>query len=216
MAVVLDLGVSSMQLDTTERGFSFRRDARLDMRMDTREKLTAYDLVNGLKAGELEDIFRRYGEERRAKSIARAIERRRMKAPISTTAELAELVASVMPPKARHGRIHPATRVFQALRIAVNSELDCIEQGVEASIEVLGAGGRLVVISFHSLEDRLVKHKLRALSASCTCPPRALKCICDSKPKLKVITKKVVKPTPGEVERNPRARSAKLRAAERL
>ena len=220
--ILLDLGVSSIQLDRGERGFSFMKDARLDMRMDKSQVRSAFELVNGLDARELERILREYGEERRARSISRAIVRQRERSgAIETTLELSELVSRCYYKgrKGRRGdrdRIHPATRVFQALRIAVNEELDCLNEALISGTRMLGTGGRIVVISFHSLEDRLVKKTFRELSRDCVCPPRIPQCVCGVKPVLRVITRRVVVATAGEVEANPRARSAKLRAAEKL
>lgn len=193
--VLADLGVSSPQLDHPERGFSFRYEGALDMRMNPGQQLTAADLVNHRSERELADIFYHYGEERLSRRIARRIVERR---PFQTTTALADAIAASVPGKYRHGRIHPATRVFQALRIAVNSELDVLEQLVQVAPSWLKPGGRLVIISFHSLEDRRVKHGLRGHE------------------QLKVITKKPVVATEDEIRRNPRARSAKLRVAERI
>jgi 16S rRNA (cytosine1402-N4)-methyltransferase len=212
--MVLDLGVSSFQLERPERGFSFRFDTRLDMRMDRTQELTAYELVNELPKAELERIIRTYGEERRARQIARAIERARELKPIETTGELARIVLEVVPK--RPGRIHPATKVFQALRIAVNDELENLKLGLGDGIEMLGRGGRMVVISFHSLEDRIVKNFFRDLSKGCVCPPGLPKCVCGKKPSVRLLTRRVVTPTPGEIDANPRARSARLRAIEKL
>jgi 16S rRNA (cytosine1402-N4)-methyltransferase len=212
--MVLDLGVSSFQLERPERGFSFRFDTRLDMRMDRTQELTAYELVNELPKAELERIIRTYGEERRARQIARAIERARELKPIETTGELARIVLEVVPK--RPGRIHPATKVFQALRIAVNDELENLKLGLGDGIEMLGRGGRMVVISFHSLEDRIVKNFFRDLSKGCVCPPGLPKCVCGKKPSVRLLTRRVVAATPGEIDANPRARSARLRAIEKL
>ncbi len=214
--VVLDLGVSSYQLERAERGFSFLRDAPLDMRMDRRQTLTAYDLVNGLSEKELEEIFRLYAEERRARSFARAIVRARQTRPIKTTGELADIIMDTLPERLKHARIHPATRVFQALRIAVNRELENLNAGLRHSIDCLNRAGRIVVISFHSLEDRIVKNTFKELEKGCICPPELPECACGRKPVLRVITKKVVLPSLKEVEKNPRARSARLRVAEKL
>lgn len=214
--VVLDLGVSSFQLESAQRGFSFSRDAPLDMRMDPTRGTTARELVNTLSAGELARIFRLYGEERFSKRIAGAIVRAREKKPVETTGELAAIVEGAVPGKFRHQRIHPATRVFQALRIAVNDEMESLEAALAGGMEVLVPGGRMVVISFHSLEDRTVKRAFRDFARGCVCPPDSPKCVCGHKPLARVITRKPVLPAPEEVERNPRARSAKLRAAEKL
>lgn len=213
---VFDLGVSSYQMDSRMRGFSFRFDSRLDMRMDAAQKTSAYELVNELSEEELERIFSDYGEERFARRIAGAIARVRIHKPIETTGELARLVLDAVPKKFHGTHIHPATRVFQALRIAVNDELESLKEGLDAAIEVLNPHGRVVVISFHSLEDRIVKTRFRELSIGCVCPPRIPQCVCGIKPSLKIITKKVVTPSEEEERKNPRARSAKLRAAEKL
>ena len=216
--IVLDLGVSSHQLDTSSRGFSFRSDDPLDMRMDDTETLTAAHIVNERTEKELAGIFKVYGEERYARRVARAVVREREKAPIETTGKLAAIVTGAVPgPKGpRREKIHPATRVFQALRIVVNDELEGLKRGLAEGVEVLSPGGRYVVISFHSLEDRIVKHFFRDLAMDCICPPSAPVCICDRAAKLSVLTKRVVVADASEVERNPRARSAKLRAAVRL
>lgn len=214
--IVFDLGVSSYQLDEAGRGFSFRFDSRLDMRMDTTQAATARDLVNTLDADELARIFREYGEEKDAKRIARAIERARRAAPIETTGELVRIILDTVPKRFHAGAIHPATKVFQALRIAVNDELHSLSEGLRAGVDALRVGGRLVVISFHSLEDRIVKKTFRELSAGCVCPARIPRCVCGKKPALELLTKKPVTPSEEEAQRNPRARSAKLRAAARI
>ena len=213
--ILLDLGVSSHQLETAGRGFSFTQSAPLDMRMDRDAPLTARELVNTADPRELKRILRTYGEELQAARIARAIAERRQQAPIETTGELAAIVAAAMPAHMRHGRIHPATRTFQALRIAVNDELTGLNRGIASGIDRLKEGGRFSVISFHSLEDRMVKDLFREASRGCTCPPDLPVCACGGKPRLRVITRKPVRPGDDEVERNPRARSAKLRTAER-
>jgi 16S rRNA (cytosine1402-N4)-methyltransferase len=214
--VVMDLGVSSYQLESPERGFSFRLDAGLDMRMDRSAELSARDLVNDLGEKELADIFHRYGEERFSARVARAIVRARQTKPVETTGELAAIVIEAIPKKFHGRKIHPATKVFQALRIAVNDELESIRGGLSGAVESLSAGGRLVVISFHSLEDRLVKGAMRELSTGCICPPRIPMCVCGRSPAARLLTKKAVTPSPGELERNPRSRSARLRALEML
>jgi 16S rRNA (cytosine1402-N4)-methyltransferase len=213
--VVLDLGVSSYQLERAQRGFSFRFDAPLDMRMDTRRPLTAHDLVNGLSAEELERIFREYGEEKDARRVARAIVKERGARPIATTGALAEVVSRAVRPD-RGRAIHPATKVFQALRMAVNEELENLTHGLNGAIESLKSGGRLVVISFHSLEDRIVKNAFRLSSAVCVCPPRSPKCVCGVNPLLRLPGRRALKPSLDEVGENPRARSARLRVAERV
>lgn len=214
--VIFDLGVSSYQFDKPERGFSFRFDARLDMRMDASLELSAYDVVNGYDGSELERIFAEYGEERFARKIAQTIERVRQARPIETTGELARLVLDAVPKRFHGANIHPATRVFQAIRIEVNDELGSIEAGLRAAIEILKPGGRVVVISFHSLEDKAVKNIFRELSETCVCPPRFPVCICGRKPMVRVLTKRAAMPTDEEVNNNPRSRSAKLRAAEKI
>ncbi len=214
--IVLDVGVSSYQLESPERGFSFRLDARLDMRMDKRQKVSAYDLVNTLPGHELAGIFRKYGEEREAKRIASIIEKARQVKPVETTGELASIVLKAIPGKFYSGGIHPATRVFQALRIAVNDELQSLTKGLPDGITCLKSGGRFVVISFHSLEDRIVKNIFRDSSTGCVCPPRIPMCVCGRKPVTRPLTKKAVTASAEEVRRNPRARSAKLRAVEKL
>lgn len=214
--ILLDLGVSSHQLDTAERGFSFNSDAPLDMRMDRSRGLAARDLVNTLPERELKKIFRDYGEEAMAGRIARAIASKRREAPIERTRELAGIILDAVPPPQRRLGIHPATKVFQALRIAVNDELTSLHRAVQEGVDLLGEGGRMVVISFHSLEDRIVKNHFRSLEKGCICPPGFPHCTCGRKPRLKVLTRKPVLPGPEEVEANPRSRSAKLRAAERI
>jgi 16S rRNA (cytosine1402-N4)-methyltransferase len=214
--IVLDLGVSSHQLETAGRGFSFTKPALLDMRMDQDAPRTARELVNTADPRELKRILREYGEELQAGRIARAIAERRKAGPIETTDELAGIIASAMPARLSHGRIHPATRTFQALRIAVNDELESLHRGIASGIDSLKEGGRFSVISFHSLEDRMVKDLFRDASRGCTCPPDLPVCACGGQPRLRVITRKPVRPGEEEVEHNPRARSAKLRTAERI
>lgn len=214
--VLLDLGVSSFQLDKAERGFSFGKLAPLDMRMDQKLKLSAYDIVNSFAQKDLEKIIRDFGEEKMAGRIARAISQKRHLSPIKTTVELAAIVAAAMPAKFRHQKIHPATRTFQAIRIAVNQELDNIKPAISAAVNVLTPGSRIGIISFHSLEDRLVKNEFRSLTGRCTCPRDIPVCICHREAKLKVLTRKALIASPAETENNPRARSAKLRVAERV
>lgn len=209
--ILFDLGLSSMQLDNAERGFSFRLEGPLDMRFDPGSDLTAADLVNNLPVEELAEIIWRFGDERQSRRIARAIVRAR---PLDTTTELAEVVSAVAG-RSRRG-LHPATKTFQALRIATNQELELLEQGLQIGLELLRPGGRMVVISFHSLEDRIVKRFFKRESQDCICPPETPLCVCDHKASLKVITGKPVRPGETEIEINPRARSAKLRIAERL
>jgi len=213
--MLLDLGVSSHQLDTPERGFSFRHDAPLDMRMNQSDGMTAADVVNTTDEAELMRIFFQYGEERYSRRIARKIVEQRSESPLTRTLELAELVRQAVPGGYRPAKIHPATRVFQALRIYVNDELGQVERGVAAGIELLKPGGRLVVISFHSLEDRIVKHLFRDKAQGCICPPRLPVCQCHHTPQVKVLTRKGIKPQSTEVEQNARSRSAVLRAVER-
>ena len=214
--MLFDLGVSSPQVDNIERGFSYMHDAPLDMRMDRRGWLTAFEAVNSWPESELRRIFHEYGEERYAGLIARAIIKKRVSAPIRSTFELNEVIFSAMPAAARREVQHPAKRCYQALRIAVNGELESISGMLDAVPSRLKAGGRLCVISFHSLEDRLVKNSFAALAKSCVCPKDFPVCVCGKTPILKVITKKPITPGSDEVERNPRARSAKLRIAEKL
>ncbi|MFQ5735346.1 MAG: 16S rRNA (cytosine(1402)-N(4))-methyltransferase RsmH [Thermodesulfobacteriota bacterium] len=214
--IVLDLGVSSFQLESGERGFSFARDARLDMRMDRTQGLTAYDIVNGQSVEELARILREYGEERDARRIARAIDRQRKIRPVATTLQLAAIVEAAVPRRFQPRSIHPATRVFQALRIAVNDELEGLAQGLEAGLRALRSGGRFVVISFHSLEDRIVKRSFRDFSTGCVCPPRIPKCVCGHEPGARLLTRRAVKPSEQETGSNPRSRSARLRAVEKL
>lgn len=214
--LLLDLGVSSYQLDAPQRGFSFRSEAPLDMRMDQTTGVTAAEVLNSCDAAELTRIFREYGEERYAGRIARRIERERQLAPLETTRQLAELVRGAVPGGFVPGRIHPATRVFQALRIHVNQELDHVAKGLEQGLELLRIGGRMVIISFHSLEDRLVKQFFAAQARSCICPPRLPFCNCGHQARVEVLTRKAVRAGEAEVNANPRARSAVLRAIRRI
>jgi 16S rRNA (cytosine1402-N4)-methyltransferase len=212
-AILFDLGVSSMQLDRPERGFSYASDAPLDMRMDPSAEHSARDLVNEASERELTDIFRGYGEERYARQIARAIVRRRKQAPFERTGELVETIRGAIPTPARFGDGHPARRVFQALRIAVNDELASLEAALPAALDTLNPGGRLAVISFHSLEDRIVKRFLRREERGCTCPPELPVCVCGREPSLRALNRKAIRPSREEVATNPRAGSARLRAA---
>jgi 16S rRNA (cytosine1402-N4)-methyltransferase len=212
-AVLLDLGVSSMQIDRPERGFSYAVDAPLDMRMDPGADLSARDIVNEWDERELATIFRRYGEERFSRQIARALVRRRGERPFERTAELVETIKAAIPAPRRFGDGHPAKRVFQALRIAVNDELASLEQALPAALAMLRPGGRLAVISFHSLEDRIVKRFLAAQARGCTCPPELPVCVCGKEPSVRLLTRKAVRPSPQETAGNPRAASARLRAA---
>ncbi|MDX6397677.1 MAG: rRNA (cytosine1402-N4)-methyltransferase, partial [Gaiellaceae bacterium] len=209
-AILLDLGVSSMQLDRPERGFSYAADAPLDMRMDGAAELSARDLVNEAEERELGVIFKRYGEERYARQIARAVVRRREERPFERTIDLADTIKQAIPTPARFGDGHPAKRVFQALRIAVNDELGALEAALPAAVRMLRPGGRIAVISFHSLEDRIVKQYFRELARGCTCPPEFPVCACGNEPVLRDLTRKPVRPGAREVESNPRSSSAKL------
>ena len=214
--VLLDLGVSSHQLDTADRGFSFSSDAPLDMRMDRGSRYSAYDLVNLSPEQELKRLIRECGEEPMAGRIARAISARRESGPIRTTAELADVVSRVVRRPGFRGKIHPATRTFQAIRMAVNQELPNLHRAVEASVDRLRSGGRLSVISFHSLEDRIVKGFFQSGEGRCQCPPGMPVCRCRREAKIRVLTRKPLRPGADESERNPRARSARLRTAEKI
>jgi 16S rRNA (cytosine1402-N4)-methyltransferase len=211
--VYMDLGISSLQLDAWERGFSYAYDAPLDMRMDPDQGLSALEVVNEWPERRLAEIVRRYGEERHAGRIAREIMGRR---PLSTTSELAEAVRAALPPAARFGRGHPAKRTFQAIRIAVNSELDSLDRALPAAWDLLREGGRLAAISFHSLEDRRVKRFLADRARGCICPPELPECRCGRTPEAELLTRRAVSPSPEEVERNPRSGSAHLRVAVKL
>ena len=215
-AILLDLGVSSMQLDRPERGFSYAADAPLDMRMDPSQELTARTLVDEASERELTTIFRRYGEERYARQIARAIVRRRREQPFERSGELVDAIRAAIPAPARFGDGHPAKRVFQALRIAVNDELGSLEEALPAALEMLRPGGRLAVIAFHSLEDRIVKQFLRERERGCTCPPDFPVCVCGSEPTLRATPRRAIRPTAAEVARNPRAQSARLRVGTKV
>ena len=214
--ILLDLGVSSHQLETATRGFSFSSDAPLDMRMDQRSGFSAYDLVNTASEQKLVKIIRDYGEEFRARRIVAALSRQRKSAPIRTTRELAEIVLKAMPHPVKRRRIHPATKTFQALRIAVNDELANLHKSLNDGIDLLRKSGRFSVISFHSLEDRIVKNVFRSWEKGCVCPPDFPVCSCNREKKLKVITKKPITPGEAEINSNPRARSARLRTVERV
>lgn len=211
--ILFDLGVSSQQLDTAERGFSFHLDAPLNMRFDRGQGLTASDIVNSFSEQELAKLLEKYGEERHSRRIARYIVQNR---PIISTVELARLVEEALVAPTRRGKIHPATKTFMALRIAVNNELQNLELALKQTINLLRPGGRLTVISYHSLEDRIVKQFMRYAASSCLCPPGTIICRCGHVPTLKLISRKVIKPTSLEIESNPRSRSAKLRIAERV
>ena len=214
--VLLDLGVSSHQLDTAERGFSFRQDAPLDMRMDRTQRLTAREIVNLYSERHLAEIIRDYGEERWAKRIAQFIVDRRTQKPIETTGELVEVILAAMPSGARPKDIHPATRTFMALRIATNRELESLRTGLEAAIGLLAKDGRIVVLSWHSLEDRIVKESFLRHSGRCTCPPGLPVCACGTEKELEILTKRPVTASPDEVAAHAPARSSKLRAAKKL
>ena len=212
---LFDLGVSSPQLDDASRGFSYMQDAPLDMRMDNTAALTAREVVNTWSQEELRRILYEYGEERYAPAVAKAIIRARETGPVETTLELAEIVRGAMPPAALREKQHPAKRTFQAVRIAVNGELDALPPMLEAAVDSLNPGGRLAVITFHSLEDRIVKQTLREQARGCTCPREFPVCVCGKKPKIRLVTRKPIVPGAAELSENPRARSAKLRAAEK-
>ena len=214
--VLFDLGVSSPQLDEAERGFSYQQDAPLDMRMNLQGNTTASQLVNELSEEELARIIWEYGEERWSKRIAKfVVSERTEEGPIKPTGQLVDIIKRAVPAGARRDGPHPAKRTFQALRIAVNNELDVLTSALRSAVDVLAPGGRIAVITFHSLEDRIVKQTFRQLERGCTCPPHLPICVCGKKPMLKVITKKPLVPSQREIERNPRARSSKLRVAER-
>ncbi len=215
-AILLDLGVSSMQLDRPERGFSYATDAPLDMRMDPSADLSARELVNEADERELARIFRQFGEERYARPIARAIVRRRRRQPFERTGDLVDTIKAAIPAPARFGDGHPAKRVFQALRIAVNDELAALDDALPAALEMLRPGGRIAVISFHSLEDRIVKHAFRDWARGCTCPPDFPVCVCGHEPELRVLTPKPIRPSAREAALNPRAASARLRVGEKV
>jgi 16S rRNA (cytosine1402-N4)-methyltransferase len=214
--ILLDLGLSLYQLEGSGRGFSFMRDEPLDMRMNPEEGVTAESLVNKLSERDLADLIARYGEEPRAVRIAKRIVASRRREKIRSSLQLAEIVKQAIPARFRRGRIHPATRTFQAIRIAVNRELECLEEFLDVATECLNPEGRLCILSFHSLEDRLAKDRFRALARGCTCPPDFPKCVCGKQPQISILTKRPVRPGDAEVRANPMARSAKLRAAERL
>lgn len=214
--MLFDLGVSSPQLDDASRGFSYMADAPLDMRMDKDDALTAGEVVNTWPQGELRRILYDYGEERYAPQIAAAICRAREKVPVETTLELVDIIRSAMPAQALREKQHPAKRSFQAIRIAVNDELGAVSRMMQAAVGRLNPGGRLAVITFHSLEDRIVKSEMQQAARGCTCPPEFPVCVCGKKPLVKLVTRKPIVSGPAELEENPRARSAKLRVAEKL
>ena len=214
--MLFDLGVSSPQLDDALRGFSYMADAPLDMRMDRSEGLSAYEIVNQWPREELRRILFEYGEERYAPLIAAAIERRRGEKPIETTLQLVDVIRGAVPAKALREKQHPAKRTFQAIRIAVNDELGSVSTLMEAAVDCLNPGGRLAVITFHSLEDRIVKTAMNAAAKGCTCPPDFPVCVCGKKPRVRVITRKPIEPSEAELNENPRSRSARLRICEKL
>jgi 16S rRNA (cytosine1402-N4)-methyltransferase len=215
--ILIDIGLSRHQLDGSGRGFSFQRDEPLDMRMNIESDTTAADLVATLSERELAQAFSRFGEERWAGKIARHLVAARKQTPIATSGQLAQLVTEAVPAAAvRKQKIHPATRVFMALRIAVNRELEMLERFLDAAVALLNPAGRLVVLAFHSLEDRLVKHRFRQWADPCTCPPAFPQCTCGQKAKVRLLTRKVMRPTEAEIQRNPMARSTRLRAVEKL
>lgn len=214
--ILMDLGVSSHQLDEAERGFSYQHDADLDMRMDRRSSLTAADIVNTYSEESIHKIIREYGEEKWAARIASFIVRQREKEKIGTTGQLVDIIKAAIPSAARREGPHPAKRTFQALRIAVNDELGILEKSIQNAVELLQTGGRLCIITFHSLEDRIVKTRFQELASPCTCPPQFPVCICGKTPVITLVTRKPVAPGEIELEENPRARSAKLRVLEKI
>ena len=214
--ILMDLGVSSYQLDEGERGFSYMKDAPLDMRMDRDRDFSAYDVVNTYSEEDLYRIIRDYGEEKFAKRIAKFIVDRRNDKPIETTLELVDIIKAAIPAKARREGPHPAKRTFQAIRIEVNGELAILNKAIEDGVKHLNTGGRMAIITFHSLEDRIVKLKYRELANPCTCPKEFPVCVCGRKPLVKIISRKAIEPSKEEVEENPRSRSAKLRVLEKL
>ena len=214
--ILLDLGVSSYQLDTAERGFSHNNDAPLDMRMDRRGELDAYTVINTYSFEELKRVIWEYGEERFAPKIASAIVKRRETSPIVSTGELVDVIKSAIPAAAREGGHHPAKRTFQAIRIEVNGELDAIAPAIKKASGIMAEGGRIVIITFHSLEDRIVKQTYADMASGCTCPKNLPICVCGKRPEVKVLTKKPILPSARELEENPRSRSAKLRVCEKL
>lgn len=214
--MLMDLGVSSYQLDEGDRGFSYMQDAPLDMRMNRENALSAYEVVNEYEEQEIYRIIRDYGEEKFAKRIARFIVENRESKPIETTLELVEIIKAAIPAKARREGPHPAKRTFQAIRIEVNSELSILNKAIEDGVNRLNEGGRMAIITFHSLEDRIVKLKFKELATSCTCPKEFPICVCGGKAKVKLISRKAIEPTKEEVEENPRSRSAKLRVIEKI
>lgn len=213
--MILDLGVSSYQLDAGERGFSYQKDAPLDMRMDQSKSFSAEDIVNGYEEQQLENIIKSYGEERWAKRIAKFIVKEREQGPIKTTGDLVQIIKAAVPAAARKDGPHPAKRTFQAIRIEVNGELSIIENTIKKAVSYLVPGGRMAIITFHSLEDRIVKTTFKDLAKGCVCPPEFPVCVCNKKPLVKLVNKKPILPSEKELEENPRARSAKLRIVEK-
>ncbi|MBE6049864.1 MAG: 16S rRNA (cytosine(1402)-N(4))-methyltransferase RsmH [Clostridium sp.] len=214
--ILMDLGVSSYQLDEGERGFSYMQDAPLDMRMNRENSFSAYDVVNTYSVDELFKVIKDYGEEKFARRIANFIVERRAEKPIETTLELVDIIKDAIPAKARREGPHPAKRTFQAIRIEVNGELRILNKAIEDGVNRLNKGGRMAIITFHSLEDRIVKHKFRELADPCTCPKEFPMCVCGKKPLVKLVSRKAIDPSKEEVEENPRSRSAKLRIVERI
>ena len=214
--ILLDIGVSSHQLDEEERGFSYHKDAPLDMRMDETQDFTAWDVVNKYSEEELKRIIWDYGEERWAKRIAEFIVNERKTKPIDTTLQLVDVIKKAIPKKVRMEGHHPAKKTFQAIRIEVNGELEVLEKSIPKMCRLLNKGGRIAIITFHSLEDRIVKETFKELNKDCICPPEIPICVCDKKQEIKIITRKPITPTESEIERNPRSRSSKLRIAERV
>ena len=214
--MILDLGVSSFQLDDANRGFSYMQDAPLDMRMDKKQRVSAYDIVNEYSEEKLKEIIYKFGEEKWAKRIVEFIIEKRRFSPIETTFELVDIIKAAIPKKARMDGPHPAKRTFQAIRIEVNGELDMLEQAINDIVDRLDKNGRAAIITFHSLEDRIVKETFKNLENPCTCPREFPICVCGKKPQVKIITKKPIIPSSGELENNPRSRSAKLRIAQKI
>ncbi len=215
-AVLFDFGISVYHYEESGKGFSFRKDETLDMRLDPNDELSAADVVNSYPQERLADVIYQYGEERYSRRIAAAICTRRKERRIVSSQELADLIKYAVPKNYRHGRIHPATRTFQALRIEVNGELDRIEKSIEHAVRILAPGGRIGVISFHSLEDRIVKHTFKRLAKGCVCPPESVRCTCEGKPQIRILTKRPIRPSEDEVRLNAPSRSAKFRFAEKL
>jgi len=214
--ILLDLGISLHHIESSGRGFSFRKEEPLDMRMDIRTDVTAHKLINELSGTDLKKLFRRFGEERWAGPISKNVLRKRKQQPIDTSRQLADLVCRAVPKAHWKPGLHPATRIFMALRIVVNRELEKLEEFLDRAVDYLKPGGRICILSFHSLEDRIVKHRFRALENPCTCPPDLPRCACGKEPTLRVLTKRALRPTAAEIADNPMARSTKMRVAQRL